>query len=108
MQHPSKLWRRILPFALTALAAVGLAFGAMGVERRAQGEDLALAAGAIRRAAVQCYALEGFYPADWSYLKERYGVAVDEERFIVHYAFIASNLIPDITVIARSGEGGGL
>ena len=99
---PRKLWRRAMPLVLTVLAIAALAFGSVGLGRKAAGEDTALAAEAIRRAAVQCYALEGFYPADWSYLKEHYGVAVDEDRLIVHYEFIASTLIPDITVIARN------
>ncbi len=98
------MWKYVkagAPLLLTVLAIVGLALGAAHIGQKADGEKAALAAQAIRRAAVQCYALEGFYPADWSYLQDHYGVSVDESRFIVHYEFIASNLIPDVTVIAR-------
>ena len=54
---------------------------------------------AVRRAAVQCYALEGAYPPDVVYLKEHYGVRYDESRFFVHYRAEGANLPPDIMVI---------
>lgn len=56
---------------------------------------------AIRKAAVQCYALEGSYPPDVAYLKERYGLQVDEERFAVRYEVFASNIMPDVEVHER-------
>ena len=58
----------------------------------------------VRRAAVQCYALEGAYPQDFDYLAERYGVAVDESRCRVDYIYIGSNLMPDITVVPLEGS----
>lgn len=72
------------------------------VSVRSDAEALSLAEQGIRRAAVECYALEGFYPADLSYLSERYGIVLDETRFIVHYQYVASNLMPDITVLPAS------
>jgi hypothetical protein len=54
---------------------------------------------AIRRAAVACYAAEGIYPPDLSYLEDRYGVQIDETRYTVSYEVFASNLMPDITVL---------
>ena len=52
---------------------------------------------------MQCYALEGAYPQDLSHLEERYGVSVDGDRFRVDYIYIASNLMPDITIVPLSG-----
>lgn len=95
------LVRNLLPFALTLLALAALTYGAAQLGRRAGREDIQLAEESIRRAAVQCYALEGFYPARLQYLQNRYGVRV-AEGLIVHYVFIASNLMPDITVLERS------
>ena len=46
-----------------------------------------------------CYAAEGSYPSDLNYLKERYGIQVDETRYTVYYNIFASNLMPDITVL---------
>ena len=50
---------------------------------------------------MQCYALEGAYPANLSHLEGRYGVQVDESRFFVDYQYVAANLMPDITVLPR-------
>ena len=64
-------------------------------------EGLRMAEQAVRQAAVSCYALEGAYPASYADLKQRSGVAVDEERYIVFYEIFASNIMPDVTVLER-------
>lgn len=56
----------------------------------------------LRRGCVACYATEGIYPPDLEYLKEHYGLQVDEERYTVHYSAIAENLMPDITVLKNT------
>mgnify|MGYP003294232233 CR=1 FL=1 len=56
----------------------------------------------LRRTAISCYAAEGFYPPDLAYMKEHYGLTYNEETYIVHYQWIASNWLPDITVLERS------
>lgn len=38
------------------------------------------------------------YPQDLDYLKERYGLRYDTERYIVHYKSLGSNLLPEISV----------
>ncbi len=53
---------------------------------------------AIRRASVQCYAIEGRYPPSVEYLEENYGIQIDRERYDVFYSGFASNFMPDITV----------
>ncbi len=56
---------------------------------------------ALRRAAVACYAAEGVYPPTIEYLREHYGVQIEEEHYIVFYEIFANNLMPDITVLER-------
>lgn len=56
---------------------------------------------ALRRSCVACYAAEGVYPPDLTYLEEYYGVQIDEERFAVSYVVFGSNLMPDITVLEQ-------
>ena len=69
-------------------------------------EGLRIARESIQRAAVQCYALEGEYPPSYDYLKEHYGIKPNEDLYFIRYQFIASNLMPDITVLlAGGGEG---
>lgn len=56
---------------------------------------------ALRRAAVSCYAAEGFYPPNLAYLQEHYGVQIDSRRFSVSYLPVAENLMPQITVLEK-------
>ena len=56
----------------------------------------------IRRACVACYATEGVYPPNLSYLEEHYGLQVDTTRYTVFYDIFAENLMPDITVVNHS------
>ena len=60
---------------------------------------------AIRRSAVACYAAEGIYPPDLDYLKEHYGIQIDESKYTVMYEVFAENLMPDITVLEKRYEG---
>ena len=55
---------------------------------------------AIRRSALQCYAVEGVYPPNLQYLEENYGLQVNTEDYYVTYEAFASNLAP--TVIVQS------
>ena len=56
---------------------------------------------ALHRGCVACYATEGVYPPDLEYLRERYGVQVDEVKYMVDYRVFAPNLMPSITVLER-------
>ena len=56
---------------------------------------------ALTRAAVTCYASEGIYPPDLNYLEEHYGIRINEKLYTVKYEFIASNLMPDITILEK-------
>jgi len=56
---------------------------------------------AVRNAIVTCYAVEGAYPADLDYLKDNYGLAYDESRFLVYYEPFASNIVPDVRVVVK-------
>ena len=55
----------------------------------------------IKKAAMNCYSIEGYYPNDVSYLEEKYGVVIDHQRYNVFYEAIASNVFPDIKVFKK-------
>ena len=61
----------------------------------------------IRRAAAACYASEGVYPPTLDYMKDKYGLQIDESRYYVDYRIFASNLMPDFTVLEISETGDG-
>jgi len=76
-----------------------LSRGITYIGRVVSGHQLLVVENMISNAVVQCYALEGRYPPDIAYMQEHYGIYIDEERYIVHYDSIASNLMPQITVL---------
>ena len=59
---------------------------------------------AILRDVVHCYAIEGAYPESLDYIKDNYGLTYNEELFFVDYTPIASNIMPDITIIEKAQE----
>lgn len=91
----------LLGLALFAAAAAWMLQGVRQAARVSDEEGLRMAEQAVRQAAVSCYALEGAYPASYADLKQRSGVAVDEERYIIFYEIFASNIMPDVTVLER-------
>jgi len=92
--------RIIAPAAV--LAAVLLIFAALSNLDGGQGEEARLQLEeSLRRGAAACYATEGIYPPDLNYLKEHYGIQIDERRYHVHYDIFGSNIMPDITVVEK-------
>ena len=53
---------------------------------------------AVHNAALTCYAVEGAYPDDLEYLRENYGLAYDQSRYMVSYDAFAANQVPTIFV----------
>lgn len=80
--------------------------GSMHSSLRHMGKDVAAEdrqqlENAIRRAAVACYAAEGFYPPDMDYITQHYGVQADTQRYHVFYEIFAENIMPQIIVTGR-------
>ena len=69
------------------------------LESGRDGEDIRQLQEVLQKGCVACYAAEGIYPPDLEYLKERYGIQIDEERYTVYYDRFAQNLMPDVTVL---------
>jgi len=55
----------------------------------------------LTKAAIQCYALEGSYPADLYYLRDHYGIILNETKYFYFYETQGSNILPKIMVIKR-------
>lgn len=87
----------LLPAALAVVMIFTAALSDLDEGRRSEGR--AQLEDAVRRAAVACYAAEGIYPPDLTYLEEHYGLQVDREQYTVVYDAFASNLMPDVTVL---------
>lgn len=96
-------WRNLLIYAAVFAGFMAAFFaGTRSVSSGNREEQRALAERAVRRAVVSCYAIEGFYPPDIEYLREHYGLSVDE-KYVIHYEAFASNVFPIIEVMDMGG-----
>ena len=59
---------------------------------------------ALSRCISQCYAVEGVYPPSLEYLVENYGLLYDKDVFFIDYQIFASNMLPDVVVLRRTGQ----
>ncbi|MCR5268473.1 MAG: hypothetical protein K6E16_08150 [Lachnospiraceae bacterium] len=59
---------------------------------------------AIHKDIVHCYAVEGMYPPTLDYMEEHYGLTYDHDKFLVDYDTVGSNIMPNVTIIERSGQ----
>lgn len=82
-------------FFLQAFVGVG------SLEGEADNQSIKVAEESIKKMAVQCYALEGSYPPNIDYLVSNYGLIVNDKEYFYFYEVIASNIMPNITVIRR-------
>ena len=95
-------WPKVLASVLLfAVAFAIFSIGTSNIGSSAKDEGLASTKRAIERAAVLCYATEGFYPPGLSYIEEHYGVHIDEDHYVVQYDVFAKNVMPAITVKQR-------
>ena len=88
-----------LLLAIFALLALLYAVGTIRTQSEAEAQRQLERS--LYRAAVSCYALEGRYPPDLDYLREGYGILVDETRYQVFYEAFGDNMMPDITVLPK-------
>ena len=93
--------KRLFALALSVLVLLTFLLAVHNLESGRQAQGLQQLEDAVRRTAVTCYALEGTYPPGIAYLQEHYGLTFDESAYIIHYQLLASNLMPDITILER-------
>lgn len=91
----------ILVFALI-FSAISFAMTHFG--NKSSDSQLEIVRSAVKRAALTCYAVEGYYPQSEKYLKDNYGLAYDDDRYVVMYDAFASNLMPSIRVVERGAD----
>lgn len=94
--------KSILPLLGFLLVFLLFIAGVGGVSRTTAAEQKSNLERALYRGTAQCYADRGFYPPTLDYLLEHYGIQYDPDRFFVDYQVVGSNIVPDITVLART------
>ena len=101
MKTAIKIIKNCIPFIIALglvfvmLTAAGNLQGGSKTEEKEHLED------ALRRAALSCYASQGYYPPDLEYITSRYGIQIDTDSFAVFYTVFAENIMPDIDVVVR-------
>ena len=64
-------------------------------------EDLKRVSDTINQLSLKCYSIEGKYPKDIEYLKENYGLLLNDEDYQVIYYYEGANLQPRIEVFKK-------
>ena len=100
-KHLSGLIKALLAPLVIVAALVVFATAVNSLDSGRDEESLRQLETALHRGCVACYATEGVYPPDLDYLRDRYGIQIDEEKYMVDYQVIGRNLMPSITVLER-------
>ena len=91
----------LFPVLIFALLAGALSYAVTSSAKGYEKERLAVAERALHKAVVACYAIEGMYPPSIEYMREHYGLAIDDELYFVHYEYAGGNMMPDARVFAK-------
>jgi len=92
---------KILTVLLIIIFACYFYYGVENVKKTNEEEKFEILSDAIKKSAVQCYAIEGFYPPNIKYLEDNYGLIVNHDNYVVSYNIFASNIMPDIEVYLK-------
>jgi len=76
-------------------------YGISTISNSSVTNDKEILENAINHDIVHCYCIEGMYPPSVKYMKERYGLIYDEDKFIVDYEYIGGNIMPKVTIISK-------
>ena len=99
---------KVMPVFRTVLGSMGVTMTETGSVMMSVGTALGWVVLALVLvfvlAALACYAVEGAYPQSLEALKHGYGLAYNEDAYIVVYDAFASNVMPDIQVLRKGAE----
>ena len=93
-----------ISFIVFVLIIATLIFAVFKLSDISQTSDTELLYKAINRAVVNCYAIEGRYPESLDYLVEKYGVIINDDRYLVRYEIFASNVKPSVRIIIKGEQ----
>ncbi len=91
----------ITTLAISLTIMVVLICGVNNLSEDKKQQDLQRLEDALIRAAVNCYSVEGFYPAEVVYLEQHYGVIIDDDKYNIFYEVVGSNILPTINVYRK-------
>ena len=97
-------WQKTSRIILTvSLSLMIILFGFViyNAAQDSQSKESAAIEEVINKALLQCYALEGAYPADIYYLANNYGIILNEGDYFYYYEAYGANLFPTVKVIKK-------
>ncbi|MEG0829483.1 MAG: hypothetical protein RSD88_03625 [Anaerovoracaceae bacterium] len=100
MENKYNLIGTLVKVLILILIVMGIVLYANRLSNRVTDNEIKLMEDAIRKYTVQCYCLEGAYPKDIAYLANNYTLSLDTKKYVYHYRFIGSNMMPEIGVFA--------
>ena len=95
----TKIFSAISPILLTLAVGAMMINGLNKTEKSSESEGRRILNDSILRSTVKCYAIEGSYPENITYIKEKYGIIIDSSKYVVDYEIFASNIMPSIKVM---------
>lgn len=93
-------WGIIFSILSSVLIILILFMGFNNTQKAISDDELIRLRDNIMKAAINCYAIEGFYPDDIAYLEENYGLIIDDS-YNIFYEVQGSNMMPSISVNRR-------
>lgn len=98
-----ELVSQIIAVSIITLIAGYALFGITRMEANREESQTGRIEELIDKALVACYALEGSYPSEEQFKEKmiKYGIAINEDKYIYHYEIFANNVKPVVQVIAK-------
>lgn len=93
-------WGILFSILSSVLIILILFMGFNNTQKTISDDELIRLRDNIMKAAINCYAIEGFYPDDIAYLEENYGLIIDDS-YNIFYEVQGSNMMPSISVNRR-------
>lgn len=87
-------------FFLIVMVVFVLGIGKISSKNEKDEKDILI--NALNRDIVHCYAVEGYYPPNLSYIEEHYGLTYDHSRYLVDYEPIGNNIMPTVTIVEKN------
>ena len=89
----------ILPLMIFGVLFLFFYYGIASIAQTSATEEEQSLETALNHAIVHFYSVEGRYPENLDDIIKHYGITYDQTKYLVDYQPIASNIMPNITVI---------
>lgn len=96
-----RYWKTVLSVVTFLLILVCITNAVTSISNQSASKQLDTLEHALQESTVQYYAIEGYYPENLDSLLEKFHISYDKTKFFIDYRVIASNIMPEITVMQR-------